>query len=157
MIPVANGSTGLIRVTTLLTDYSLTDMAIVTPNIIGGYDYDLFCKPPDRLICKICHLSSRDAYLSVCCGHIFCKSCLNNAKKASAKSIVCPVCRDEEFVTFPNKAVDREVKELLIFCTNKERGCEWQGELNDINKHLGNSDGLVVSLRKWSVLMSVGR
>ena len=26
-------------------------------------------------------------------------------------------------------------------CTNKERGCEWQGELNDINNHLGNNDG----------------
>ena len=26
-------------------------------------------------------------------------------------------------------------------CTNKERGCEWRGELNHINNHLGNSDG----------------
>jgi len=26
-------------------------------------------------------------------------------------------------------------------CANKERGCEWQGELNDISSHLGNSDG----------------
>jgi len=28
-----------------------------------------------------------------------------------------------------------------VICTNKERGCEWQGELNDIINHLGNSDG----------------
>ena len=28
-----------------------------------------------------------------------------------------------------------------MICTNKERGCEWQGKLNDINNHLGNSDG----------------
>ena len=26
-------------------------------------------------------------------------------------------------------------------CTNEERGCEWQGELNDIINHLGNNDG----------------
>ena len=35
----------------------------------------------------------------------------------------------------------REIKSLHIYCTNKEKGCEWQGELNDINNHLGNSDG----------------
>jgi len=26
-------------------------------------------------------------------------------------------------------------------CTNRERGCEWQGDLSDINNHLENSDG----------------
>jgi len=26
-------------------------------------------------------------------------------------------------------------------CTHKERGCKWQGELNDINNHLESSDG----------------
>ena len=114
---------------------------VATPNNIGGYDYDLVSKPPDRLVCKICHLPSRDPYLSVCCGHLFCKSCLDNVRKAAAFTNACPVCRDEEFVTFPNKAVDREVKELHIYCTNKEKGCEWQGELNYINNHLGNSDG----------------
>ena len=114
---------------------------VATPNNIGGYDYDLVSKPQDRLICKICHLPSRDPYLSVCCGHVFCKSCLDTVKKATAITNACPVCRDEEFVTFPNKAVDREVKELHIYCTNKEKGCEWQGELNYINNHLGNSDG----------------
>ena len=114
---------------------------VATPNNNGGYDYDIVSKPPDRLICKICHLPSRDPYLSVCCGHVFCKSCLDTVKKATAITNACPVCRDEEFVTFPNKAVDREVKELHIYCTNKEKGCEWQGELNYINNHLGNSDG----------------
>ena len=34
-----------------------------------------------------------------------------------------------------------ESLKLHIYRTNKEKGCEWQGELNDINSHLGNSDG----------------
>ena len=84
---------------------------------------------------------SRDPYLSVCCGHIFCKSCLDNVKKSPTTSDVCPVCRDEEFVTFPQKEANREINSLHIYCTYKEKGCEWQGELNDINNHLGNSDG----------------
>ena len=112
-------------------------VATASSNNIGGYDYDLVSNPPDRLTCKICHLPSRFPYLSVCCGHIFCKPCLDNVKTTSTISNACPVCRDEEFVTFPNKAVDREVKELQIYCTNKEKGCEWRGELNNIGNHLG--------------------
>ena len=115
-------------------------MAIATH--VSGYDYDLVSKPTDRVFCKICHLPSRNPYLSVCCGYLFCKACLDNAKNASTTVInICPVCRNEEFVTFPNKQLDREIKSLHIYCTNKEKGCEWQGELNYINNHLGNSDG----------------
>ena len=113
-------------------------MAIATPNNSGGYDYELVDIPPDRLICKICHLPSRNPYLSVCCGHVFCKSCLDDVKKATAIIKACPVCRDKEFGTFPNKQADREIKSLYIYCTNKDKGCKWQKELNDINKHLGN-------------------
>ena len=32
-------------------------------------------------------------------------------------------------------------KVLAVFCTNKGKGCEWQGEVNDITSHLGNSNG----------------
>ena len=69
------------------------------------------------------------------------KCCLDNVKNTVAIINVCPVCRDEKFVTFLNKQADREIKSLHIYCANKEKGCEWQGELNDINNHLGNSDG----------------
>ena len=27
-----------------------------------------------------------------------------------------------------------------IMCTDKDKGCEWQNEVNDIINHLGNSD-----------------
>ena len=115
-------------------------MTIATPNYNGGYDYNFVDTPHDRFISRICHLPSRDPYLSVCCGHLFCKSCLGNVRKAAAISNACPICRDKEFVTFPNKVVDREIRSFLLYCTNKEKGCKWQGELNDINNHLGNSD-----------------
>ena len=115
----------------------ILNMATATP---GGYGYGFVHTLHDRFICKICHLPSRDPYLSVCCGHLFCKSCLDE-KSSTDTNAVCPICHDEEFKTFPNKAIDRDVKGLHIYCTNKEKGCEWQGELNDINNHLENSDG----------------
>ena len=114
-------------------------MAMAMSNNIGGYDYSFVNKPHDRFICIMCHLPSRDPYLSVCCGHVFCKSCLDHIKKAPAITNACPVCSDEEFVTFPNKQAGREIRSLHVHCTNKEKGCEWQGELNDIVNHLGNN------------------
>ena len=104
----------------------------------GGHSYNFVDTPPDRLVCSICHLPSRDPYLTTCCGHGFCKSCLDYSKKSS---LVCPVCRKKKIVAFINKQADREIKSLRVMCTNKERGCEWQGELNDIINHLGNSNG----------------
>ncbi|XP_065901773.1 TNF receptor-associated factor 4-like [Dysidea avara] len=116
-------------------------MAIATSSKPGGYDYKFVDSPPDRLVCNICRLPSRDPYLTTCCGHVFCKSCLDDSKKIAAASNICPVCRVKEFVTYINKQADREIRSLYVMCPNKESGCEWQGELNDINNHLGNSDG----------------
>ncbi|XP_065901180.1 TNF receptor-associated factor 4-like [Dysidea avara] len=104
----------------------------------GGYGYRFVNTPPDRVVCVICHLPSRDCRLSECCGHVFCKSCLDETKALGYSA--CPMCKEVEFVTFSNKQIDREVRSLHVFCTNKERGCEWQGELNDVKSHLGDSN-----------------
>ena len=116
-------------------------MMAATPNKSGGYDYNFVKEPPDTTICVICQLPSRDPYLSVCCGHVFCKSCLDNAKKAAAVVAAnCPMCRSEEYMTVPNKQIDRVVRSLHVYCTNKEKGCKWQGEMNYISGHLDGCD-----------------
>ncbi|XP_065902979.1 TNF receptor-associated factor 4-like [Dysidea avara] len=118
---------------------SKTRKSKVTSNKIGGYEYQFVNTPHERYICKICIHPCQDTYLSVCCGHNFCKSCLDKVKKSSTS--FCPICRNEKATTFPNIQADREIRSLHVMCTNKGRGCEWQGELNNINNHLGNSDG----------------
>ena len=51
------------------------------------------CTPSYRYACNInCHLPSQDPYLSVCCGQVFCKSCLGNVKKAATVTDACPIC-----------------------------------------------------------------
>ena len=107
---------------------------------LGGYDYQFVDAPPDTLVCKICHCPSKVPHLSVCCGHTFCKSCLVGAKNSTVAN-VCPICRSAKFETFPNKQNERLIKSLAVFCTNKDKGCKWQGEVNDITSHLKNSNG----------------
>ena len=109
----------------------------------GGYDYEFIEAPSDNLICKICQCPSKEPHLNLCCGHTFCKSCLEAAKRAESISIssACPMCRSEDFVTVFNKQTDRDIKNLQVYCSNKEKGCEWQGELNAITGHLTKKDG----------------
>jgi len=111
-------------------------------DITGGYEYEFVENPPDPLICKICLFPSREPCLSACCGHTFCKSCSDCAKKATISSpCLCPVCRSKEFILFHNKQNERIIKSLHVYCSNKEKGCEWQGEINGINGHLKNTNG----------------
>ena len=90
-------------------------MAIATPTSYGGYEYKFVNPPPDRCICNICHLPSRDAYMTgQCCeGQTICKSCLDQWQK-TAGNMKCPVCLKEEGGFYPNYHIKREIKSLYI-------------------------------------------
>ncbi|XP_065894686.1 TNF receptor-associated factor 4-like [Dysidea avara] len=106
-------------------------------NVSGGYRYQFVDSPPSYImLCSLCKLPSRNPQLSLCCGELFCKPCLSSHNTKS-----CPHGCDEEFVTVPNKHIDRAIKNLAIFCTNSKKGCKWQGKLSSIDSHInGDSD-----------------
>jgi len=106
----------------------------------GGYEYQFIASPPDWLICNICRYPSRQPYLSDCCGNTFCKSCLEHGKK-DATVDSCPICLKTLLDGTPCKQADQTIRSLHVFCTNKEKGFEWQGEVKDIDDHLGSRDG----------------
>ena len=118
------------------TYYIDCDMETTTQ---GGYDYEFVDTPPDRVICVICHLPSREPHMTECCGHVFCKSCLDKAK--ATKYTSCSMCKDKHFNAFCNKQINREVQGLQMYCTSKKKGCEWKGEVKDMRDHIENSDG----------------
>ena len=115
--------------------------SVVDNSVNGGYDYHFVAALPhgSDIVCKICHLPSRNPHISSCCGHTFCKSCTESFKENTLRGKVtnaCPVCRDSEFLVVQNKQIDRAVRSLHIYCTNKKEGCSWLGEINDIVEHL---------------------
>ena len=99
---------------------------------MSGYDYDFVDNIPDRLLCQICRLPCRDPQRSVCCGHVFCKSEIDQ-HQTREKS--CPQCFSENFTAFIDKLIQREINELLIYCSNKKDGCGWTGEIGRVNDH----------------------
>ena len=106
----------------------------------GGYDYEFVEPPHDRYNCVICHLTCRDAHMTgECCrGQILCKPCLDQARSVFDG---CPYCRKTGFTVYPNYHLDREIKCLQVYCINNGEGCEWKGELGNINAHLESSSG----------------
>ena len=107
-----------------------------------SYDFNYVERLPDKLMCKICQLPCREAQKSDCCGNVFCNRDLEKMKAATTVSYACPICRTEPFKTYPDHAVDREIKGLRIYCQNKRIGCgcNWSGTLDQIDAHLNKCE-----------------
>ena len=101
----------------------------------GGYDCE-FVEQPTKVFqteCPICSLILRDPYLTSCCGTHFCLTC---SERLQAEHKPCPTCREENFELFPNKSLRRSLNQLHVLCTHSKDGCEWRGELGELERHL---------------------
>ena len=105
----------------------------------GGYNYEFVGPISEDFTCPICTLVQREAQQVTCCGKIYCESCLKCLKKKGTR-FLCPCCRTRlngPYTVFPDKNAVSKIKHLSIYCTNKERGCKWVGNLKDLEeKHL---------------------
>ena len=99
----------------------------------GGYDYEFIDPPPNSLECSICLLTLRDPHIISCCGNHFCHTCISRIQGAGKP---CPLCNEPNFTTFLHKGVKREVNALMIHCRWRQLGCDWEGELGQLEEHL---------------------
>ena len=84
----------------------------------------------ERFLCPICQeILYEPAQTS--CGHLFCGRCLRRIRSKN-----CPSCR-AKFVREPleDKFNEREIRNLIVKCQNSSRGCEWEGELGNVESH----------------------
>ena len=103
----------------------------------SGYECDLVEEHPKfQWQCQICHCILRDPHQVKCCGYSFCKVCI---EQAQAKKRECPLCNKIE-TFFHDKGLERILNELRVYCTHKDKGCEWEGELGELGKHLDSPD-----------------
>ena len=104
---------------------------VCAPLANGGYDCDFVEPPPDFLQCPVCLLPFRDPTLLSCCGHKGCAWCIGRIKAAGHP---CPLCQ-QPFETMLEKQLQRKVLNLRVFCSKKGEGCQWEGELRDLETH----------------------
>ena len=103
-----------------------------------SYNYEFVEPPPNRLICYICYFPCREAQLLECCSRAYCKSCLDKWEKSLTDNHVCPTRCSEPYKRIAFLEADRTIKSLKVYCPSKHHGsgCEWEGELCDVRKHL---------------------
>ena len=105
---------------------------------MAGIECEFVEKPPKAVQseCPICLLVLREPYQATCCGKSFCKECIEWVK---ANNQDCPTCNDKNFNLFHNKGLQQSLNDFEVYCSHKSKGCEWRGELRELDKHL-NSD-----------------
>ena len=86
--------------------------------------------------CPVCLQILRDPCISQCCRNNFCHACVKKLKKAGNP---CPLCRNSNFRIQRNRILSPEVYHLQVYCPNKSKGCDWVGDLGEIDVHLNQS------------------
>ena len=103
---------------------------------IMATQYYFITEPPKSRFCPICFELLTEPYQIVKCGHHVCQQChtqlLTNGKKE------CPVCREPDALSSAHldKFLQREINDLKVRCQLHKEGCEWTGEVRDLQSHL---------------------
>ena len=105
-------------------------MAASLKHSYDNKEYSFVNKDVSKFVCAICQGVLYEP-VQTSCGHLFCGRCL---KRVRSKN--CPSCR-AEFVREPieDKFNEREIRNLIVKCQNSSRGCEWVGELGNVESH----------------------
>ena len=88
--------------------------------------------------CPLCLQWLKEPTLTSCCGHHFCRECIEHVVR---EDHICPLCKEKGFQTFLNKDVQRKLNTQRVFCRQKSRGCGWVGELGRLERHLNAREG----------------
>ncbi|GMT18909.1 hypothetical protein PFISCL1PPCAC_10206 [Pristionchus fissidentatus] len=91
----------------------------------------IFVNPIDpSLLCPVCHQALRSP-VKLPCGHKFCQQCLT----VDGSSATCLVCQ-KAGQAVPDKATQKIVQSLQVFCSFQHNECNWAGPLMDLPGHV---------------------
>ena len=96
--------------------------------------------PKIEHFCPVCAGLLTEPFLTDC-GHLVCGACRDRLLTTSKND--CPVCRETNGLIDArlDKRFQREVNSLKTRCQHHYKGCEWVGEVRDLQKHLDPERG----------------
>ena len=104
-----------------------------------GYEVAFVQSPPKEVQseCPICHCVLFQPKMATCqCGSSFCSPCISQIE---GKHRPCPLC-GQKFKSVDNKWLQRTLNGYTVYCPNKDNGCEWTGELGQLETHLNRQE-----------------
>ena len=97
-------------------------------------DYDFIEKPSEDFYCPVTFDLLQEPFLTACCGFH-----LSQEAVTRLQGQPCPVCKERNLNTMPDKYFKRRINEFEVRCPNKSLGCEWVGELGSLDRHLSQN------------------
>ena len=67
-----------------------------------------------------------------CCGHHL---SVEASARLQREGKVCPMCNEQQWTAALDKYHRRRVREIRVRCPHKRRGCDWEGEVGDFERH----------------------
>ncbi len=104
-------------------------MAFSKEVVLTGFNCEFVEPPREQFECPICLLVLREPHQASCCGYRFCQSCIQNVDD------VCPTCKKKKLVFFHDIGHKRHLYGLKVYCDHRKDGCEWIGELRQLDQH----------------------
>ena len=95
-----------------------------------GYKYEFIDKIPEDLLCQRCKHVAREPNFTTCC--LFCKECISLYHHNNQ---LCPTCEETGFNVGLKKQDQKKILALKMCCPMKSRGCEWMGQLEQLENH----------------------
>ena len=96
-------------------------------------DFDFVEQPDQDLYCPVTLEILLEPHQTDCCGQHISEKAANRIIKDGKP---CPMCKDDHFTTHRDKYFKRNtINKLKVYCLHKKSGCEWTGELGDLNNH----------------------
>ena len=106
---------------------------MATSDCPQGYQCEFIDSVPEDFYCKKCTLVARQLTFTSCCGESYCHACITDIQEQDKP---CPACEREAFTTVELMKYQKKVNQLQVFCSMKERGCDWSRTLEQLDTHL---------------------
>ena len=107
-------------------------------DVTEGYKCTFITKPQEHFYCQGCKYVAKESTITTCCGRTFCERCINKVRE---KGHPCPHCGKDIGQTVPQLWYRETITTLRVECLKKNRGCDWEGMLKDLDAHLNEIQG----------------
>ena len=104
-------------------------------NLEPDIDYDFVEEPNRDYYCPVSLEILTEPLQTSCCGQHISQ---DSVQRILRDRKPCPICKEENFAVHTDKYFKRKVLELKVYCTHKQHGCQWIGELGSLKNHSNN-------------------
>ena len=100
----------------------------------NSFEYDFVERPSEEFFCPVTFQLLLDpVQTNSCCSNHLSRAA---AQKLEAEGKPCPICKAAPLKTTDDRFFRKKVRQLKVQCSNKSGGCEWVGELGELDNHL---------------------